>query len=133
MLRVLDIMVFTFAPLNRLEYLVAQLVTASPIVIWLLLRQGHVFGGIPLVVSYILLAVFLAYSFAFSVRHLLDVGVETKAGAALCVLGCNAVCNLLAMGVGKSILPVAYALYYLGTLLLPSAKPRPMWTQDLRA
>lgn len=132
MLRVLDIILFTLTPLNRREYLVAQLATASPFVVWLALRQGHVFSGFPLAVSYILLSVFLAYSFAFSVRRLLDVGFETKAGAALCVLGCNAICNLLAMGVGKSILPVTYVVYYLGLLLWPSAKPRRMWTQDLR-
>jgi hypothetical protein len=132
MLRVLDIILFTLAPLNRLEYLVAQSVTASPFVVWVVLRKGHVFAGFPLALSYILLSIFLAYSFGFSVRRLLDVGVETKAGAALCVLGCNAICNLLAMGVGKSVLPVTYLVYYSGLLLMPSAKPRPMWTQDLR-
>lgn len=74
----------------------------------------------------------LDYSFAFNFRRFLNVGVETKAGAFLCVFGCNAVCVLLAGVAGKSILPFTYVVYYLGLLLLPSAKRRPMWTQDLR-
>jgi len=132
MLRVLDLIFFTLTPLNWREYLVAQLVTASPLVVWLALRQGHVLFGLPVAVSYILLSIFAAYSFGFSVRRLLDVGVETKAEAALWVLGCNAICNLLAMGGGKSILPLTYVVYFSVLLLSPSARPRSMWTQDLR-
>ena len=132
MLRVLDIILFTLAPLNRPEYLVAQLLAMVPVVIWVVALWGRALAGFPFAVTWLLAITMVVYSFAFSIRRLLDVGIDTKAKAFLCILGYNAVCNLLAMGVGKSILPVTYLIYYLGLLLMPSAKPRSMWTQDLR-
>ncbi|RYE43729.1 MAG: hypothetical protein EOP21_07520 [Hyphomicrobiales bacterium] len=133
MWRMLEIILCTLAPLNRLEYVVAQLVTISPLAVWILALRGHAFVGLPLGVSWMLMALLFVYSFVFSIRRLLDAGIDTKAKAVLCILGCNGVSNILAMGVGRSILPVAYCVYYGGLLLIPSARSRPMWTQDLRA
>jgi hypothetical protein len=130
--RVVDIVLFTLAPLNRLEYFVAQLVTVSPLLIWIVVLRGHAFVGFPRAVTFLFAVAIMAYSLAFGIRRLLDVGVDTKAKAFLCILGYNAISNLLTMGVGKSILPFIYGVYYMGMLLLPSATPRPMWTQDLR-
>jgi hypothetical protein len=132
MLRVLDLIFFTLTPLNWREYLVAQALVIGPVVIWVIVLWGRALAGFPFAVTWLLATAMALYSFAFSVRRLLDAGVETKAEAALWVLGCNAICNLLAMGGGKSILPVTYVVYYLALLLAPSARPRPMWTQDLR-
>jgi hypothetical protein len=133
MWRMLDIILFTLAPLNRREYLVAQLIAVSPPVIWVLVHGSRALAGFPFFIFGVLTAVTLAYSFAFSIRRLLDIGIETKAKAFLCILGYHGVSNILAMGIGKSILPVTYCVYYGGLVLIPSAKPRPMWTQDLRA
>ena len=131
--RKLEIILFTFAPLTRLECLVAQVATASPAVVWVIALRSHAFVGFPLTISWLLGAFMLVYSFAFSIRRLLDIGVNNKAEAIFYIMAYNGVSNILAMGMGKSILPVAYCAYYAGLLLIPSARPRAMWTQDLSA
>jgi hypothetical protein len=74
----------------------------------------------------------MIYSFVFSIRRLLDVGIATKAEAFFWILGFSTIANLLAVGIGKPTLLVTYTIYYGGLLLWPSAKPRPMWTQEPR-
>jgi hypothetical protein len=71
------------------------------------------------------------YSFVFSIRRLLDVGIATKAEAFFWILRFSTIANLLAAGIGNPTLLVTYGIYYGGLPLWPSVKPRPMWTQDL--
>jgi hypothetical protein len=132
MLRVLDIILFTFAPLNRLEYLIALLLAILPDIIGEIALWGRAPVGFPFAVTWLLSTATMIYSFVFSIRRLLDVGIATKAEAFFWILGFSTIANLLAVGIGKPTLLVTYAIYYGGLLLWPSAKPRPMWTQDLR-
>ena len=132
MLRVLDIILFTMSPLTRLEYLVAQLLAMLLVVIWELALWGRAPVGFPVAVTWLLATAMVVYSFVFGIRRLLDVSINAKAEAFFWILGFSAISNLLAMGVGKPILLVTYAIYYGGLLFWPSAKPRPTWTQDLR-
>jgi hypothetical protein len=131
-LRVLDIVLCTLTPLTRLEYLVAQGLVICPAVLWVIILWGRALAGFPFAITWLLATAMVVYSSAFSIRRLLDAGVDTKAEAFLWILGYNAISNLLAMGVGKSVLPLLYCAYYAGLILLPSAKPRRMWTQNLR-
>jgi hypothetical protein len=132
MLRVLDIILFTFAPLNRLEYLIAQLLAMLPVVIWEIALWARAPVGFPVAVTWLLATAMVVYSLVFSIRRLIEVGIDTKAAAFFWILGFSAISNFVAMGVGKPILLVTYTIYYGGLLLWPSAKPRPTWTQDLR-
>lgn len=66
----LDTILLALSPLKRLEDLVAQLVTTSPFLTWLVLRRGQVFAGFPPAVWYLLVAMLMAYSFVFSMRRL---------------------------------------------------------------